>query len=98
MTTPNPATASSIRLPHAIDLNRKPNAAIPAESAEEVGKERPASSARGCDIDDRIPEAHEGKDDACRVGVRDGDGLGVDEGVDAVDGGRDPGDEQGDEE
>lgn len=98
MTASDPAAASGIRLPHAIDFNRKSHAAISAESAEEVREKGPASGAGGRDVDDRVPEAHEGKDDPCGVGVGDGDGLGVDEGVDAVDGGGDPGDEQGDEE
>lgn len=61
-------------------------------------EEGAARGARGGDVDDRVPEAHEGEDDAGGVGVGDGDGLGVDERVDAVDGRGHPGDEQGDEE
>ena len=65
---------------------------------EEVQEEGAAGGARGRDVDDRVPEAHEGEDDAGRVGVGNGDGFGVDEGIDAVDGRGHPGDEQGDEE
>ena len=54
-------------------------AAVSAELAEEAGEECPAGGARGRDVDHRVPEAHEGEDDACCVGVRNGDGFGVDE-------------------
>lgn len=95
---PHPAVPSGVRLSYAVAVNGQPAAATAAELSEEIPEERPASGARRRDVDDRVPEAHEGKDDACRVCVRDGDGVGVDEGVDAVDGGGHPGDEQGDEE
>lgn len=96
-TTPYPAAPPGGRLSYAVVINGQPAAGVSTESSKEVGEEGPASGARGRDVDDRIPEAHEGKDDACSVGVGDGDFLGVDEGVDAVDGRRHPGDEQGDE-
>ena len=93
-----PVAPSGSRLPYAVAINGQSTGAVAAEFAEEIGEEGPASGARGRDVDDRVPEAHEGKDDACRVCVGNGDGLGVDERVDAVDGRGHPGDEQGDEE
>ena len=77
---------------------RRPAAARAAEFAEYVRKECFAGRARGRDVDDRVPEAHEGEYDACGVGVGDGDGVRVDERIDAVDGRGDPGDEEGNEE
>ena len=77
---------------------RRHRAAAAAEPSKEARKERPARVARRRDVNDRVPEAHQRKDDAGRVGVGDGDGVRVDERVDAVDGRGDPGHEQGDEE
>ena len=96
--TPYPAAPSGGRLSDAVVVNGQPATAGSAEMPEEVQEEGAASGARGRDVDDRVPEAHEGEDDAGRVGVGNGDGFGVDEGVDAVDGRGHPGDEQGDEE
>ena len=39
----------------------------------------------GGDVDDRVPEAHQGQDDAGGVGEGQGDKGRVDEGVDAID-------------
>lgn len=94
---PTPTAHSAVLpggdLPDAVTIRGRPAAGVPAEFAEEAREERPAGGARGRDVDDRVPEAHEGEHDACCVGIGDGDGARVDEGVDAVDGGGHPGDE-----
>ena len=53
--------------------------------AEKVGEQAAHRGPGGGEIDDGIPEAHEGEDDAGGVGEGEGDEFGVDEGVDAVD-------------
>ena len=54
---------------------------------KDLADERLARRARGGDVDDGIPEPHQGKDDTGSVFVRVRDMLWVSEGVDAVDGG-----------
>ena len=50
------------------------------------------------DVDDGVPEPLQREDEGGGEIEAEDDGVGVHEGVDAVDGGGDPGDEQGDEE
>ena len=51
-----------------------------------TAEERPDGGPGGGDVDDRVPEAHQGEDDAGGVGEGEGNEGGVDEGVDSVDG------------
>lgn len=80
---PAPAARSAVLpggdLPDAVTVRGRPDAGLAAESAEEAREERPAGGARGRDVDDRVPEAHEGEHDACCVGIGNGDGARVDE-------------------
>lgn len=55
--------------------------------AAQLAAEEQADSGPGCGgVDDRIPEPHQGKHDAGGIGEGEGDEVGIDEGVDAVDG------------
>lgn len=47
---------------------------------EQQSHRRPGS----CDVDDRVPEAHQGENDARSVGKGERDKRGVDEGIDSV--------------
>lgn len=50
-----------------------------------VDEEPPHGRPRGRDVDDAIPETHQGEDDAGGVGEGEGDEIRVDKRVDSVD-------------
>lgn len=54
-------------------------------SVQLTAEQQPHSGPGGCEVDDGIPEAHQGKHDAGGIGEREGDHGGVDEGIDPVD-------------
>ena len=53
---------------------------------QSTAQQQPHGGPRGGDVDDRVPEPHQGEDDAGSVAEGEGDEGWVDEGVDSVDG------------
>ena len=56
-------------------------------AGQEAGRQPGDGAPGGGGVDDGVPEAHEGKDEARRVGKRPGGVAWVGEGVDAEEGG-----------